>query len=240
MAKTSPRAAESTPAPEAEAPHAAPAPQAHSPESIAHAISVLFGTAPTIAFQGFMADLAALPQVSRSYLVRHGFGKSLQDAIGGVGPTSAKLVLAHLAGEVLTEGEDKGKPTKDAEAGAKLVATHGPRTEGESDEAYATRIGALEVKSRMGARAQRILDGTMGETAERASKGPTLGTLDRFKRDVALELMRAAAKAKGNKLPTGDALQTLIGQVVDGKKAAFIADEAARRLALAEAGDDLI
>ena len=85
-------------------------------------------------------------------------------------------------------------------------------------------------------RAQAICDGEVGHRAG----GPRISKLDRVMRTVAAEIIRAAAAAKGKKLPKGDAYQALVSAYV-AKNEAAVKAEAERRMAIsADDADDIL
>lgn len=124
------------------------------------------------------------------------------------------------------------KSLQDSVAGRKKAMLAGddetpPMTE---DEAEAKLI---EIMTK---RAEAIVAGEVGQR----SGGPRISKLERVMRNVAAEIVKAAAAKKGRKLPKGEAYQNLISAYI-AKNEAAVREEAERRMeSVSEEADDIL
>lgn len=205
--------------------------EAHTETAPTHMINigsplvVKFGADEASGFEGFSIDIDSLaasaiaagnsPFNSIRYLIQHGFGKSLQDTIGGVGPTTEANVKHY--------NENTGTE-KEREAGKAAVEKFGTSNPAE--------CAIAAVRDRMATRVQKIIDGEMGEASTRGPRASTSKVKDLafFAREVGLEMLRAAAKAKGKKLPTGDGLAQMVTDLLASRHGESINAKAQARL----------
>lgn len=113
------------------------------------------------------------------------------------------------------------KSLQDSVAGRKKALLAG------DDETPALTEDEAEAKlvEIMTKRAEAIVAGEVGQRAG----GPRLTKIDRVMRNVAAEIVKAAAAKKGRKLPKGEAYQTLISAYI-AKNEAAVREEAERRM----------
>lgn len=157
--------------------------------------------ATNISYGDFAAVIADLSPTSTAYLLQYGFAKSLQDSVAGVKGAVAKASIEEFA------------------AFCKEVDL--------PDDSEAEAVADAVVARRMGKRFDNILAGTVGT---RGPAGPKASPIEKVMHAVALERIRAKAKAKSIKLPKGEALAELVAKYI-AKSEADIRAEAEHRIA---------
>jgi hypothetical protein len=166
-------------------------------------------------------NLTTLSPDTIGYLLEYGLNKTLQDASAG----AIKLYSdAHAA------GEQRGKAhAKLFDSGCELIGREGD----DAERMTSADFGKAVAQAKRAARLAALIAGTM-----RASGlGNRLSGLDRIARDVAVEMIRAAAKARGVKLPDVDKLAEMAAALVAKNPAVMV--EAERRQAMASTAIDL-
>lgn len=167
-------------------------------------------------------DLASLSPDSIAYLLEYGLNKTLQDA-------SAGAIKAY--GEAFSAGAKRTKvQTKLFDSGCELLDVEGDAVE---VQYTAETFGKAVAHTKRAARLTALLAGNMRPSG----LGSRLAGLDRIARDVAVEMIRAACKANGVKMPDADKLAEMAAALT-AKNPAVMA-EAERRQAMATTAIDL-
>lgn len=165
--------------------------------------------------------LATLTPDSVAYLLEYGLNKSLQDA-------SAGAIKAY--GEAFAASPRSKAQTKLFDSGCELLDVEGDNAE----SAYtAESFGKAVANAKRAARLAAIMAGTMRPSG----LGSRLSGIDRIARDIAVDMIRAACKARNVKLPDTEKLHEMAAALI--AKDDKIMAEAQRRIDLTATAIDL-